>query len=890
MKSLSAASFLHVTLVGSTASGLISFALIDASFKSSALLLLAAIACIALVRASAATRHLVWAAALLGLLLMPACALLLPDWQILPTWLCLENRVEKNAPFTRQLSLGSSLVLDNSEMAEGREPVYRSQTVATLSHAYPPVASMQNKLEFSQSSPEYAAATHSLYTPMQIRLPASIVIIVWAAGCLVCLLPVIVSFFRLRSMERKYQSNRPLSQKSIRHLTKIASDLGVAVPHVIVAPAGTMPMVWSFGRTRLMLPSDMNHWSASKTKAVLLHELIHLRRHDPLVCSLGLIGRALNWFNPVSWYAVHRLRMECERACDDEVLQQGIEASDYAGHLLELSTFVRFESRGLELAMAMATRPGIESRIASILDETQNRHGVTTASVFAMFAAVSIGTAVLASTATKTTSKELTHDDQEFVAANEAAVENEGDDVVDNLSEPRLDSEPLANTADAARSIVNEDPEKFLSVSLSLEECIAHALVKSQVVHVPSDHVERALKDLDDRKDALSWKSKASTTPRAPTVRSHLVNRNPVVLERINEDISIGQYEERIRNLVRDVEFAYWDLFAEYFKVESARTALDSAALAHKIVHAKLQEGASANAEAQARAAYHQFKAQLDAAIAGGGNGNEPGLFACEQNLRLLIGWASDDCRLIRPTDNPAVGFVEFNWDAARRETLCRNIDLRQQKWAIKQRELELVSAKNQSMPDVNRQVNYRWLGVGSSLLYNQGGNQPFPVGRPSAFEELFGGNYQKGGILAEFNPDAFGSRRQLNDVRNKQLALARESRVLEAKEIAAVSILTRLLRQVDSQHKQLTGFSTVFTAAEMLVEVSQERFNADGDNSDSVVDNLLRAQQTRASASQNFIRSLAEYNKSLVEIHALKGSLLEYNNLVLRDALPLCP
>ena len=371
--------------------------------------------------------------------------------------------------------------------------------------------------------------------------------------------------------------------------------------------------------------------------------------------------------------------------------------------------------------------------------------------------------------------------------------------------------------------------------------------------------------------------------------RGALVNRIPVVLARINEDISIGQYEERIRNLVRDVEFAYWDLFAAYFNVESARIALDSSALAHKIVYAKLQEGASANAEAQARVTYHQFKAQLDAAIAGGGNGNEPGLFGREQNLRLLMGWAPNDGRLIRPIDKPAVGLAEFDWEAARGETLCRNIDLRQQKWAIKQRELELVSAKNQSLPDVNLQLNYRWLGVGSSLIDRHGGNEPFPIGRPSAFEELFGGNYQEGGIRAEFNPNAFGSRRQLNDVRNKQLTLARERRVLEAKEIAAVSNLTRLVQQVDSQYKQMTGLFQALTAAQTLVEVSQARFDTpptDNNSPDSIVDNLLRAQQTRASAGQNYIRLLAEYNKSLVEIHALKGSLLEYNNIALEEGL----
>ncbi len=373
--------------------------------------------------------------------------------------------------------------------------------------------------------------------------------------------------------------------------------------------------------------------------------------------------------------------------------------------------------------------------------------------------------------------------------------------------------------------------------------------------------------------------------------RGALVNRIPIVLARINEDTAIGQYEERIRNLVRDVEFAYWDLFAAYFNVDTARTAVDSAALPWKVAKAKLDVSPK-NAEAQARVTYHQFQAQLDAAIAGGGaTGGDPGLFGREQNLRLLMGWAANDGRLIRPTDKPAIGLAEFDWDTIKGETLCRNIDIRNHKWIVKQRELELISAKNQALPDVNVSLNYRWLGVGSSLIDRHGGNQPFPIGRPSAFEELFGGNYQEGGVRMEYNPNAFGSRRQLNDVQNKQLSLAREHRVLEAKEIAAVHRLSALWQQVDSLYKQMTQQFQALNAAQTLVDVSQAKLAGGGGSGgdqaiDAIIDNLLRAQQSRSTAGQNYIRALAEYNKSLVEIHAIKGSLLEYNNIALEEGM----
>ena len=1039
MKNLSAASFLNVTLIGSAVSGFVSLALIDASIKSVILLLVAAITCFALIRASAATRHLVWAATMLGLLLMPACALLLPDWRVLPEWLSWENRIEMEEPTAQPLGLDATAI-DAPELVSSSGNATLPLSDVALSFTNQTVASTPNTSNEANFTPGLNPSF--LHSPIQIRLPASLVIGLWVVGCLVCLFPAIASFFRLRSLEQSSRMNGPLSAKTVSGIKKIADNLGIKVPRILVGPAGTMPMVWSFGSPRLLLPSDMNLWSEAKTKAVLLHELIHLRRHDPVVCSLGLIARALNWFNPLVWYAVHRLRMECEQACDDQVLQQGIEASDYACHLLELATFVRHESKTLPLAMAMASRPGVESRIASILNESQDRRGVTTARVFAMFAAVSIGVAMLASTATRGAKHEKASEHGEHVFKAEETVEEDVDiaieeDVViaidakepiaviddepvlvgdllpagkltpkiadhrkfevklrkllsevitrkalaqrfindkvagkpadipgskditelqqdrvenevavvsDDLIELPLDVEPLAKQADVsptALESLKRRKDEYSFVDLSLEECISKALINAQVIGIPkesqqmettrsansvppqelettsksdvvdqngnrissrgsarealAENVAVALNEVDARRSAFGGKVQASTKPNAAitNARPQLVNRNPVVLTRINDDISVGQYEERICNLLRDVEFAYWDLYAAYYDVATARTALDSAAVTYKLAQARFKTGGlAANGEAQARVTVHQFKAQLDSALAGGGQSNDPGLFGREQSLRLLMGWAADDGRLIRPIDQPAVGLVSFDWESARKETLTRNIDLRQQAFTIKQRELELLSAKNQASADVNQQLNYRWAGVGRSLFDKKGGNDPFPIGRPSAFDELLGGNHQEGGVRMEFNPSPFGSRRVLNDIQNKQLSLAREHKIREAKEIAAINKLSSLWQKVDSLHKQLTDQFQSLNAAQTLVNVSQAKFEADhpGGNSDATIDNLLRAQQTRSTASQNVSRAISEYNKSLVEVHALKGSLLKYNNLKLQDSLPLCP
>ena len=63
-------------------------ALTDAALKSLVLLAVAIVATALLRRCSAAARHLVWCAALVGALLLPLLSLALPQWQVsfLPRW------------------------------------------------------------------------------------------------------------------------------------------------------------------------------------------------------------------------------------------------------------------------------------------------------------------------------------------------------------------------------------------------------------------------------------------------------------------------------------------------------------------------------------------------------------------------------------------------------------------------------------------------------------------------------------------------------------------------------------------------------------------------------------------------------------------------------------
>ncbi len=52
---------------------------------------------------------------------------------------------------------------------------------------------------------------------------------------------------------------------------------------------------------------------------------------------------------------------------------------------------------------------------------------------------------------------------------------------------------------------------------------------------------------------------------------------NGVLLARVNTDISIAEFEAGVRDLVSNVENAYWDLYFAYRDLDAKITARDSA-------------------------------------------------------------------------------------------------------------------------------------------------------------------------------------------------------------------------------------------------------------------------------------------------------------------------
>ncbi len=374
--------------------------------------------------------------------------------------------------------------------------------------------------------------------------------------------------------------------------------------------------------------------------------------------------------------------------------------------------------------------------------------------------------------------------------------------------------------------------------------------------------------------DGSFWTTVFEARATQPLLRGRgaMINRIPVMIARINTDVSLATFESSVRNLVLDIENTYWDLHTAYRNLETAKIGRDSAQATWNNVYEKLKGGIeSSQAEAQSREQYFFFRAQLETALRD--------LYNVENRLRYLMGIAATDGRLIRPIDEPTAAHINHDWRMIHTEALLRSPELRQQKWLIERRELELVAAKNLLLPQFDLGAAYRWVGVGDDLINADRNGLNFPADGSTAFDELTEGNFQEASFLFNFQMPV-GYRRELAGVRFAQLNLVRAKSQLEDMELNTSHLLTTSVRNLDFNYQSAQTHFNRWKASQAEVDSVRVLY----ERGKSTLDLVLDAQRRRSQAQIDYYRALSEYNKSIAEVQFRKGSLLEYNNIHLAE------
>jgi len=169
---------------------------------------------------------------------------------------------------------------------------------------------------------------------------------IWVAGFGVAMLRLIIAAGVLVRWRRQSRRVGSMGRIEIRELGHLKGPVAAGVFRRVVF----VPEAWS-------------NWSSSTRKIVLDHETAHHERHDPLWRWVAETAAAVNWFNPLVWWMVRRLSMQCEFACDARVLQKGVPAEEYAMLLCDFAA-----DSGLHgPAMAMAEHSSLECRVRRLV-------------------------------------------------------------------------------------------------------------------------------------------------------------------------------------------------------------------------------------------------------------------------------------------------------------------------------------------------------------------------------------------------------------------------------------------------------------------------------------------------------------------------------------------
>lgn len=324
--------------------------LADAFVKATILLLVAGLGTLLLRRSSAALRHLVWALACAGVLVLPVASALLPNWRV-AAWPRLD------AP---------PAVAFNAEQIAA-EPI--GATPATHPRAVNPAPA---PARVEQASSPAATATNDA---VRFRISTdwtTLVVPIWLSGVTVVLLLVALGMARIAWLDRV--TTRAQDESWLLLVEELSRELGLTrYVRILQARAPAMPMTWGIRRPAILIPAEADAWPVERRRAVLLHELAHVKRHDFLVQLIARVACAVYWFHPLVWLAATRLREERERACDDHVLRAGAIPSSYATHLLEIARGLRAAPATSLASVAMARPAQLATRLIDVLDARRCR-------------------------------------------------------------------------------------------------------------------------------------------------------------------------------------------------------------------------------------------------------------------------------------------------------------------------------------------------------------------------------------------------------------------------------------------------------------------------------------------------------------------------------------
>jgi beta-lactamase regulating signal transducer with metallopeptidase domain len=172
-------------------------------------------------------------------------------------------------------------------------------------------------------------------TPLPAPILDRTLVALWLAGA-ICL-AIGAARRHLGARDRLLARALPALPEEWRAAARSAqARLGLRrLPRIAAIPGLPGAMVLGALRPVVLLPARLPAADAARREHVLLHELAHVKRRDPLLGALSATLQVIFWFHPLLWFARRRLALVVELCADAEVARAlGREAPEYRRTLL----------------------------------------------------------------------------------------------------------------------------------------------------------------------------------------------------------------------------------------------------------------------------------------------------------------------------------------------------------------------------------------------------------------------------------------------------------------------------------------------------------------------------------------------------------------------------
>ena len=215
---------------------------------------------------------------------------------------------------------------------------------------------------------------------------------VWFAGVLLFSLRTAGGFFVVARLRRR--DARPVGAELLALCRDLQQRLGISrVVRYCEALHLDAPAVLGWFRPVVFLPvSVLSGLTEAQLRAVIAHELAHIRRFDAFVNVFQVAVETLLFYHPAVWWLNKRIRAERENCCDDVALSVCANPAEYARALALM------EEWRVAPTFAMAANRGpLTSRVARLLGLGEKGSGLRNAGM--AFGILCVVTALMAGNA-----------------------------------------------------------------------------------------------------------------------------------------------------------------------------------------------------------------------------------------------------------------------------------------------------------------------------------------------------------------------------------------------------------------------------------------------------------------------------------------------------------